>query len=225
MAMNKFNILTSITALLQDVKDPKVFLLRTLSALVLIISYLVVTNQSEFLDFIKNFSRSTVVEQVRAEKAIQYPRVAKEKAAMLYVQATADAVFITEYTPKFINNYQEIVAWEGRLNINPSKLVTKSVIDKTSNVYQKHLVGKSYSVDISSAVVRGTFITNASEYTSLGIKYMYTCPIFNLDSSYSGYIGIAYRDNPYTTDLEKVQLEGYLERICEPQARVLGRSK
>lgn len=223
--MNKINLLALLYSLLQDIKDPKTLLLRIVSIFILLISYLIVTNQSTFLDFAKNFSRSTVVEQVQAEKEAKFPRVAKEKASMLYVQANADAVFIAEYTPKFINNYQDIVAWEGKINVDPSKL-WKAVVDRSSNTYQDHLVGRNASIIFDDTrPVRGDFVTNGKEYLTLGIKYMYTCPIFNQANSYSGYIGIAWTEDPYADAAEKTQLEEYLERICNPQARALGRAK
>ncbi|AUG85132.1 holin [Vibrio phage Ceto] len=223
--MNKMNLLASLYALLQDIKDPKTLLMRVISIFILLVSYLIVTNQSTFFDFAKNFSRTTVVEQVQAERVAQYPRVAKEKASMLYVQANSDAVFIAEYTPKFINNYQDIIAWEGRINVDPSKL-RKAVIDKASTTYQNHLVGRNESILFENKLpLRGAFVTNGLEYQSLGIKYMYTCPIFNQANSYSGYIGIAWAEKPFEDKNEKALLEAYLERVCNPQARALGRSK
>ncbi|QIG60637.1 holin [Vibrio phage VPT02] len=223
--MNKMNLLASLYALLQDIKDPKTLLMRVISIFILLVSYLIVTNQSTLFDFAKNFSRTTVIEQVQAEREAQYPRVAKEKASMLYVQANSDAVFIAEYTPKFINNYQDIVAWEGKINVDPSKL-KKAVIDKSSVTYQNHLVGRNQSILFEKVVpMRGAFVTNGLEYESLGIKYMYTCPIFNQANSYSGYVGIAWAEEPYGDKKEKALLEAYLERVCNPQARALGRYK
>lgn len=222
--MNKFNLLASLLALLQDIKDPKVLLLRLISVFILLLSYLLITNQSTFFEFTKNFSRNTVIEQVQAERAAVYPRVAKEKAAILYVQANSDAVFIAEYTPKVINNYQDIIAWEGRINVNPSALL-KAVLDKSSTTYQNHLVGRNEAIVFEDTPIRGTFVTNGLEYTKIGISYMYTCPIFNQANSYSGYVGIAWAELPYEDKTEKAQLEAYLERVCNPQARALGRSK
>lgn len=223
--MDKTTLLASLYNLLQDIKDPKTLLMRVISIFILLISYLIATNQSTFFDFAKNFSRSTVVEQVHAEQVAQYPRVAKEKASILYVQANADAVFIAQYTPKFINNYQDIVAWEGKIKVDPAKL-QKAVINKSSVTYQNHIVGRNEAVLFEKVLPsRGEFITNGLEFEALGIKYMYTCPIFNQANSYSGYIGIAWVEKPYEDMGEKAQLETYLERVCNPQARALGRSK
>lgn len=223
--MNKLNLLACLYALLRDIKEPKTLLLRVISIFILLISYLIVANQSTFFDFAKNFSRSTIIEQVQSENVARYPRVAKEKASILYVQANSDAVFIAEYTPKFINNYQDIVAWEGRINADPSKL-RKAVINKSSTTYQNHLIGRNETILFDTlSPIRGEFVTNGLEYGALGVKYMYTCPIFNRANSYSGYIGIAWVNKPYEDEEEKALLETYLERVCNPQARALGRYK
>ncbi|ASV43375.1 holin [Vibrio phage JSF12] len=222
--MNKFAILDVLLALLKDVQDPKVFLIRVSTAFILVLSYLVITNQGTFLDFAKNFSKSTVAQQLRGEQEAQYPKVSNEKASILYVQSNSDAVFIAEYTPKFINNYQNIIAWEGKLNVDPTKL-TNRVVDRSSTVYQQHLLGKTYPVKFNEITYRGEFVTNAEEYKTLNVSYMFTCPIFNLDNSYAGYVGIAWVELPYQNAKEEEALEEYLERICEPQARALGRAK
>lgn len=224
--MDKLALLSTLLGhLTEDVKNPRTFLYRVCSLFVIFMLYLTLTNQSDLMDFAKNFSRSTVVEQVKMERATLFPAKAKEKATMLFLQSNADAVFVTEFSPTFINNYQHVVAWEGRVSIDPAKL-TKSVIDKASNAYQEHVLGRDIAVDFGSMGLYGRdFITNGKEYTHAGLSYMYACPIFNLDNAYSGYVGLAWKTSPFEGVKEKAQLEEYLERICSPQARALGRAK
>lgn len=215
-----------INALFSNIKDAKSLLLYACTMLVSILGYMLIVNQDDILTFSKNFSRNKVLEQVRVEQTINYPKIARERASMLYTQSGADAVFIAEFKPKFVNNYQDIIAWESGITINPSTLLN-TVIDKTSGVYQKHVIGHNVAFDFdkTSDWDIDNFITSGKEYRAAGIKYLYTCPIFDLDSSYSGYVGIGYTADPYTSIDEKEMLEDYLERLCDPHARALGRKK
>lgn len=224
--MNKDILALIMNALFANIKDAKSLALYALTLLISIIGFMLITSQGELISFAKNFSRNTVVEQVQAERVLAYPKIARERASMLYIQSSADAVFIAEYKPKFVNNYQDIVAWEGSVTVNPSKMMN-IVIDKTSSVYQQHVIGHNVSYKFSSdhSWSADNFITSGKEYKDVGIVYLYTCPIFDLDNSYSGYVGIGYTSIPYTNTEEEGMLEEYLERICDPHARALGRKK
>lgn len=224
--LNKDVISSILDALFTHIKDAKSLALYSVTMFIALLSYLILANQVELISFAKNFSRTTIIEQLATERSMVFPKIAKERATMLYTQANADAVFIAEYKPKFVNNYQDIIAWEGGIAINPTKLLN-IVIDKTSSVYQQHVQGKNVAYDFSSDVSwsADNFITSGKEYRDLNVKYLYTCPIFDLDNSYSGYIGIGYLDSPYTDPAEKKMIEAYLDRICTPHARALGRKK
>ncbi|BBL19232.1 holin [Vibrio phage KIT04] len=224
--MNKDILSALLNALFTHIKDAKSLALYSVTMFIALISFLVITNQGEILTFTKNFSRNTIIEQVRAEQVTSYPKVAKERASMLYTQANSDAVFIAEYKPKFVNNYQDIIAWEGGVTVNPANMLN-NVLDRTSIVYQQHVTGHNVAYNFTSDVSwsADNFLTSGREYKTIGIKYLYTCPIFDLDNSYSGYVGIGYTTTPYTNLEEKKMLEDYLERVCNPHARALGRKK
>ncbi len=224
--MNKDILSALLDTLFTHIKDAKSLALYSVTMFIALISFLVITNQSELLTFTKNFSRNTIIEQFTAERTAQYPKVAKERASMLYTQSSADAVFIAEYKPKFVNNYQDIVAWEGGVSVNPANMLN-IVIDKTSSAYQQHVIGHNVAYDFTRDISWSTdsFITSGKEYKTVGIKYLYTCPIFDLDNSYSGYVGIGYSSIPYSDEQEKRMLDDYLERVCNPHARALGRKK
>lgn len=224
--MNKDAIYELFKALFSDIKDAKTLALRALTMFIALISYLVIVNQGSLLDFAKNFSRRTVIEQVALERVADYPKIAKERAAMLYTQARSDAVFIAGYKPRFINNYQDIEAWEGIISVNPANMLN-IVIDKSSELYQQHMLGHnaSYTFSEENSWKNSGFVTSGQEYTQVGITYLYTCPIFDMDNSYSGYVGIGYKELPYINDEDKRLLEEYLERVCTPHARALGRKK
>ncbi len=213
-------------ALFSDVKDAKTLALRALTMFIALLSYIVIVNQGELLQFAKSFSRNTVIEQVQGERVSQYPKIAKERATMLYTQSNADEVVIAEYKPKFVNNYQDVIAWEGRLNVDPNN-VLNSVLDKGSVMYSAHVQGQNfeYILDPNVDWHDSYFVTSGGEYTTMGGKYIYTCPIFNLDNSYSGYVGLVYRDLPYNNEEEHKKITSYLGRLCDPHARALGRKK
>lgn len=224
--MNKEALVAVFSALFSDIKDAKTLALRAVTMFIAMLSYFIIMNQGDILEFAKNFSRRTVIEQVQSEQVADYPKVAKERASMLYTQSGADGVFIAGYKPKFINNYQDVVAWEGGITVNPGDMLN-IVIDKSSNVYQQHVLGHNVSYAFSSEGnwKDSGFITSGKEYTKVGVNYLYTCPIFDMANSYSGYVGIGYTSFPYVSPEEKEMLEDYLERICNPHARALGRKK
>lgn len=224
--MNKEILALLVNALFSHIKDAKSLLLYSLTILITTFIYIILVNESEIIDFSKNFSRNKIIEQAEAEREMEYPHVAKERASMLYAQSNSDAVFIAEYKPKFVNNYQDIIAWEGGVTVDPSEMIN-IVIDRTSEIYQRHMLGEStaYSFKDNSNWSADKFITSGREYSEIGIIYLYSCPIYDLNNSYSGYIGIGYTSTPYNTLEEKHKLEGYLEKICIPHARALGRKK
>lgn len=226
--MNKEALAALLKALFSDIKDAKTLALRAITIFLAMLSYFIITNQGALIDYAKNFSRNAILSQERTEIVLNYPKKAREIASILYTQTGADGVFIAEYKPKFVNNYTDIIAWEGALNINPSKFMNM-VIDRSSKIYQQQMFGKStsYIFDHTTKGIWGTlgFITSGKEYTDLGINYLYSCPVFDLANSYSGYIGIGYKSVPFNNAKEESNLTDYLQRVCQPQARALGRAK
>ena len=217
---------TIFQSLFTDVKDPRTLLMRTLTMFVALLSYIVVENQSEILNFAKSFSRDTVIEQVQGQRVANYPKVAKEHATMLYTQSNADEVVVAEYRPKFVNNYQDLIAWEGKLGVDPNKVIN-SVLEKGSVMYSYHIQAKNfeYIFEENPDWTSHEFVTSGSEFRNMGAEYIYTCPIFNMDNAYSGYVGLVYSEIPYTSEKEHLMLKEYLARVCEPHARALGRKK
>lgn len=218
--MEKF--LQLLTLLLQEAKDPAALLKRVLTILVSVIVFLFITNTSEVLSFLKTFSTSAVLQDVRQQRQNNFPNIAREKSMILFSQTRADAVFVVKYKPEAINDYQDIVAWESNAQVDKSDLTNKPV-DKTSNLYRKQLEGFNYVVEQPQ--------TNYNNYRGLDIppfknvvfNYIYTCPYFNLDNIYAGYIGIAWKERPVSQD----DLDGfneYLAKLCSPQQRAIGRS-
>lgn len=208
------------------IKDPKSLLLNTVSIVILLSSLYVFNNLDTMGDFISNFSSNRVIEQYKEAQRLEYPKLAKNKAELLLYQVSPSQVFVTEYNPKFINEYQTMVASVGSLNIKVTDIRDQS-IDKNSKAYAAHLKQQDFAwvVNPTDRWVSSDFITRGIEYSQLGIQYIYTCPIFNLDNSYSGYIGLGWKSIPYKNNEEKNKLEAYLQGVCGPAARLLGRSK
>lgn len=227
-SMKKEALMALLNSLFADIKDAKTLALRAATIFLAMLSYFIVANQGNIIDYAKNFSRDAILNQAKIDTISNYPKKAREVASMLYTQTGADGVFIAEYKPKFINNYEDIIAWEGALSVNPSNMMNL-VIDRSSKVYQEQMLGHTtdYIFDSKSHATWGSlgFITSGKEYTNVGIKYLYSCPIFDLANSYSGYIGIGYKNIPYNNNDEKALLNDYLQRVCVPQARSLGRAK
>jgi hypothetical protein len=212
-----------LTMFFTEVKDPKTLFLRALTALVVLVLWLIVTNTSEVFSYLKTFSTNSVLQDIQEQRIQNFPSVAREKAMMLFSQTGADAVFIMKYKPESINDYQNIISWEGNKPIDPYDLGDKAV-DKTSELYKKHLDGFNYSF---TNVVPSKPATYAGKsfplLKNVKFSFVYTCPYFNLNNIYSGYIGMGWETMP----VESQDIEGfkeYLSKLCDPQRRALGRS-
>lgn len=218
--MDKYIQLLSL--LLQEAKDPSALLKRVLTALAAILIYFLVANPSQIVSVLKIFSTSAVLEDLKEQRINNFPAVAREKAMILFSQTRADAVFVVKYKPDAVNDYQNIVAWEGVIPLTEGDQADKAV-DKTSNLYRRHLEGFNYVVRVDDK--------NKLKYSGLDIPtfknfqfdFIYTCPFFNLNNSYAGYIGIAWKEPPVTKE-DEAQLSEYLAKLCDPQRRALGRS-
>lgn len=138
--MDKF--LQLLTVLVAEIKNPTTFLLRMMGAILCVILWLIITNTSEVISYLKTFSTSSVLRDVQEQRITNFPSVAREKSMMLFSQTGADAVFVMKYKPESVNDYQNIIAWEGNKPIDQYDLKDKAV-DKTSELYRRHLYFES----------------------------------------------------------------------------------
>lgn len=219
--MDKF--LQLLTVLLSEIKDPTTFLKRILTILLSFILWIVITNTSEVLSYLKTFSTSSVLKDLQEQRVNNFPSVAREKAMMLFSQTGADGVFVMKYKPESINDYQTIVAWEGNKPIDPIDLGDKAV-DKTSELYRRHLDGFNYYFMVANTAKPTAYYGKSIPMLkNIKFSFVFTCPYFNLNNIYSGYIGIGWETLP----VEQADIEGfkeYLSKLCDPQRRALGRS-
>lgn len=218
--MDKF--LQLLTLLLQEAKDPAALLKRVLTIFVAVILYLAINHTTEVASFLKAFSTSAILEDQKIQRVNNFPAVAREKAMMLYSQTRSDAVFVVKYKPDAINDYQNIIVMEGALQLDKEDMADKAV-DKTSDLYRKQLEGFNYVVKDTVKQVSRYSGKAIPPFKNVTYKYVYTCPYFNLNNVYAGYIGIAWKEPPVAVE-DEPELNDYLAKLCDPQRRALGRS-
>lgn len=217
------NFLKLLTVLLTEIKDPATLLKRVGTLAITVIIYFLINNTAEIGTYLKAFSTSSVLEDIQEQRIKNFPNVAREKAMILYAQTKADVVFVVKYKPDAINDYQNIIAWEGNIQIEKADLEDKAV-DKTSELYRQHLDGFNYAYDVATKVTTYRYSgVDIPEFKNINFEYVYTCPYFNLNNIYSGYIAMGWKVKPQgTSDPEK--FNQYLYRLCNPQRGSLGRS-
>lgn len=213
----KQQLLAYMVKLLSEVKDPKTFFLRTLTMLVLIFGYTLVENPDALLKVAKEFTRESVVESLETERLTLLPIIAKERVNLIYGQVYADVVYVSTYNPKQQNDYLSIIAREGEAGAPAFDMRTKLVIKKASKMYLEHLSSRTYTLDVALGDKYDNLLFNTTRLEEAGIKYLFTCPIYSIDNIYSGHIGIGYREAP------EILYPGFLESICNPNARAIGR--
>lgn len=219
--MDKF--IQLLTALLSEFKSPKDMLRGMVTVLVAAMLYLLVGHTTEVFSFLSTFSTTAVLQDLQEQRKLNFPNIAREKAMILFSQSKADAVYVVKYKPDAVNDYQNIVAWEGGETLDKKDLNDKAV-NKISPLYRTHLEGLSYTVGEDQSNTRPKYSEEGLfPLKDKGYKYVYTCPYFNLNNIYIGYIGLAWKEYPVDAKDNK-QFEDYLFRLCESPRRALGRS-
>jgi hypothetical protein len=212
----KQQLLAYMANLLSEVKDPKTFFLRTLTMLVLVMGYALVENPEAVLTIATGFTREAVIASLEKERFAKMPVISKERVSLIYGQVYADLVYVATYDPKQQNDYLTVIAREGEAGAASFDMRTKLVIRKSSIMYLEHLSSRNFVLDLESNGY-AKLLFSSSRLEEVGIKFLFTCPIYSADNIYSGHIGIGYKDRPRVTSL------GFLESICRPNARAIGR--
>jgi len=212
----KEQLLTYMFKLLSEIKDPKTFLLRTLTLLVLLFGWVLIDNPDAVVKVTKEFTRGSVVESLERERVNLLPVIARERINLIYGQVYADLVYVATYNPKQQNDYMRILAKEGESNGVSVDMRTRLVIKKASKMYLEHLSSRTFTLDLT----KNSYVDILFDSTKLeaaGIKVLYTCPIYSIDNIYSGHIGIGYKDPSFSLTQE------FIDSICKPNARAIGR--
>jgi hypothetical protein len=212
----KQELLAYMAKLLSEVKDPKTFFLRTLTMLVLIFGWTLVEHPDTFLRVAKEFTRDSVIESLEKERMDRLPIVSRERVNLIYGQVYADLVYVATYNPKQQNDYLRIVAREGEAGGSSFDMRTKLVIMKASKMYLEHLSSRTFTLGNGTSHAYSDLLFNGTRLEEAGIKFLFTCPIYSIDNIYSGHIGIGYNKDPEGLPA------GFLESICNPNARAIG---
>lgn len=203
--------------MLSEVKDPKTLFLRILTLTVFLLGYLLISSPDALIQVAKDFSREAVVETLEEERLAAAPTIAKERVGLIYGQVAADIVYVATYNPKQQNDYLKIIAREGEAGGPSFDMRQRLVIRKSTKMYLNHLSSRNYILGDES-VNYSELLFNSLRMQEVGIKYLFTCPIYSIDNIYSGHIGIGFKVKPLN-----VMSDSFLESICEPNARAIGR--
>lgn len=205
-------------------KSPGAMLMNIISVFVAVCLYLIVTHFPALIQWGQAVSTTSVMSEIQAQRELKFPAVAREKSMALFLQTQADAVFVMKYEPEAVNDYQKVLVWEGKVPLEKTDYDPRPV-DKSSELYTTQLAGENLAVrwDKESVYFKGR---NIPTFKNQNFDFVYTCPFFNLNNIYSGYIGIAWNTLPIHTDnVEELRAyEEYLGKICNAASRYLGRS-
>ncbi|AQT25248.1 holin [Providencia phage vB_PreS_PR1] len=205
-------------------KSPGALLANVVSVFVAVCLYLIVMHFPALIQWGQSLSTTSVLREIQAQREDKFPAVAREKAMALFLQTQADAVFVMKYEPEAVNDYQRVLVWEGKMPLEKIDYEPKPV-DKSSELYSTQLAGENLAVrwDMESEYFKGR---NIPTFRNQNFDFVYTCPFFNLNNIYSGYIGIAWNELPMKVEDKQSLLnyEEYLGKICNSASRYLGRS-
>ncbi|WWP71645.1 holin [Escherichia phage FL04] len=194
-------------------KSTELLVLRVFAAVVLSILAFVVYSKNELFALYKETRYETYAHVLQVEKDRNFDNAAQEQLQIVHVSADADFSAVFSFRPKNLNYFVDLVAYEGKL---PHTIDEKNLggfpINKTSEEYRRHLLGKSYFTDKDFQYIP----SREKKLENIDIGFMYSCPIFNLDNVYSGSIAISWKNKP-DIDIEN------LDTLCNQSARILGR--
>lgn len=178
-----------------------------------IFAMFIIWNKSEvLLQLYKDSSFETYTQIVQQQKEKKFDAVVQEQLQIVHVSTGADFSAIYTFRPKNLNYFVDLSLYEGKL---PDSLDAKNLggypIDKTSPEYSAHLSGEPYETTTD-------FTYLPTQLTKKDVKYMYSCPYFNMDNVYSGTISMYWFNEPLVSKKR-------LFAVCNQAARVIGRVK
>lgn len=199
--------------LFKDNATGKVLASRVLVLIVLFIMLLIWFKGDLFAKAYKESRYETYAKIIQQNKDQNFDTSALEQLQIAHVSSGADFSAVYSFRPRNLNYFVDLVAYEGRL---PASVNEKNLggfpVDKTSQEYQQHLSGASFETKDSFAFL-------PTKEKEKDIKYMYSCPYFNLDNVYSGSISLYWYNEPPTLEYTR------LTAICDQAARALGRAR
>ena len=196
----------------KDGATGKVMASRVMVIIVLFIMALIWFKGESWAHIYKQSRFETYAEVISVDKDKRFESTALEQLQIVHVSSNADFSAVYNFRPKNFNYFVDMSAYEGKLpdTIDPKNL-GGFPIDKTSEEYQKHLTGANY-------ISKTDFVYLPTVYDENSIKFMYSCPYFNLDNVYSGTVAMYWYVNPKYA-------ESRLQAICGQASRAIGRTR
>lgn len=160
----------------------------------------------------KQSKYETYATVLKKDRDIKFDTTAIEQLQIVHVSSAADFSAIYSFRPPDLNYFVDLVAYEGKLpNTVNEKNLGGFPVDKTSYEYSKHLSGANFSSN-------NEFVFLPTKNKEDDIKYMYSCPIFNLNNVYAGAVSMYWYSVPSIK-------EERLASICGQASRTLGRAR
>lgn len=196
----------------KDNATGKILASRVVVLIVLFSMGIIWTKGDQIMNIYKESRYETYAEVMQKDKDARFDTVALEQLQIVHVSSGADFSAVYSFRPKNFNYFVDLVAYEGQL---PASVDPKNLggfpIDKTSAEYSKHLSGANFN---SETEFKYLPTTGHEE----DVKYMLSCPYFNMDNVYSGTVAMYWFKKP-------VHSEEKLGAICGQAVRALGRAR
>lgn len=183
---------------------------RVATVIILFLMAFVWVKGDAIMQLYKESSYEKYSELMQKDKDKRFEVVSMEQLQIVHVASDADFSAVYAFRPKNFNYFVDMVAYEGKLpeSVDPKNL-GGFPIDKTANEYSKHLSGASF---VSESEFNYLPTTEENKY----VKYMMSCPYFNLDNVYSGTVAMYWYTKPKHDEIK-------LQAICGQAVRALGR--
>lgn len=197
----------------KDDATGKVVLSRVLTVIVLFILVFVWYKGDALMQMYKDAKYDSYAEIIQKERDSKFETSALEQLQIVQSSSGADFSAVYTFRPRNMNYFVDLITYEGRLpqTVNPKNL-GGFPIDKTSGEYNIHLTGEYYESTKE-------FVYLPTKKKDGEIKYMFSCPYFNLDNVYSGAVAMYwYEGQPEVPDTR-------LAAICRQASRTLGRTR
>lgn len=203
---------SSILRSIFTTRSTELLVLRVFAAIIIALTALVLYSKNELFEMYKQSKYDSYAYAIQAERERSFENAAQEQLQIVHVSTESDFSAVFSFRPRNLNYFVDLVAYEGKL---PAKVNEKNLggfpINKTSDEYRRHLLGKSF---VSTSEFQ--YIPTKDKRLRDEFQYMYSCPIFNLDNVYSGTITLAWKKKPDAS-------VDNLDTLCFQSARTLGR--
>lgn len=199
--------------LFKDDASGKILISRVLTLIVLFILAISWYKSDSILTAYTASRYETYAAVIQKDRDTKFDSSALEQLQIVHVSSGADFSAVYSFRPKNLNYFVDLIAYEGKL---PTAVNEKNLggfpVDKTSNEYSTHLRGANFSSN-------DEFVFLPTKKRDGELKYMYSCPYFNLDNVYAGTVSMYWYTGEPTVSQER------LAAICSQASRTLGRAK